>query len=72
MDKETIKKNFVDASMLMYKAKKTARETDLYLKKLNNHVLPRCRSADITSDIVNSRLFKTLFITHKFHILRYS
>lgn len=68
MDKETIMKNFVNTSMLMYKAKKTARETDLYLKKLNNNVLPRCRSAIITSDIVNSRLFKILLITHKYHI----
>lgn len=56
MDKEIVKKDFVNAFSLINKAKKTARETDFYLKKLNEKVLPRCQSADITSD-KSKRLF---------------
>lgn len=47
-----VKNDFVNASTLIYKAKKKARETDLYLKKLHEKVLPRCQSANITSNIV--------------------
>ncbi|XP_025203785.1 putative uncharacterized protein DDB_G0282133 isoform X2 [Melanaphis sacchari] len=52
MNKEMVKNDFVNASTLIYKAKKKARETDLYLKNIHEKVLPRCHSADITSDIV--------------------
>lgn len=55
-DKEIVKKDFVNASLLINKVKKTARETDLYLKKLNKNVLPRCQSADITSDMIKRLL----------------
>lgn len=58
MDKEIVKKDFVNASSLINKAKKTARETDFYLKKLNEKVLPRCQSADISSDITKRSFFK--------------
>jgi len=51
-----VKKDFVNTSTLIYKAKKKGREADLYLKKLHEKVLPRCQSANITSDIVK-RLF---------------
>lgn len=56
INKEMVKNDFVNASILINKAKKKARETDLYLKKLHEKVLPRCQAADITSDIVK-RLF---------------
>eukprot|EP00102_Acyrthosiphon_pisum_P021137 XP_016658347.1 PREDICTED: probable serine/threonine-protein kinase DDB_G0283337 [Acyrthosiphon pisum] len=52
-----VKNDFVNASTLINKAKKKARETDLYLKNLHEKVLPRCQSADITSDIVERDLY---------------
>ncbi|XP_060835044.1 putative uncharacterized protein DDB_G0286901 [Rhopalosiphum padi] len=57
LNKEMVKNDFVNASTLIYKAKKKARETDLYLKKLHEKVLPRCQSADITSDIVKRDIY---------------
>uniref|UniRef100_A0A2S2PRH9 Uncharacterized protein n=1 Tax=Schizaphis graminum TaxID=13262 RepID=A0A2S2PRH9_SCHGA len=57
MNKEIVKNDFVNASTLIYKAKKKAKETDLYLKKLHEKVLPRCQSTDITSDIVKRLIF---------------
>jgi len=51
-----VKNDFVNASTLIYKAKKKARETDLYLKKLHEEVIPRCQFENITSDIIK-RLF---------------
>jgi len=62
------KNDFVNASTLINKAKKKARETDLYLKNLHEKVLPRCHSADITSDIVK-RLF---LIVCKYNVYLYS
>jgi len=56
MNNEMIKNDFVNASTLINNAKKKAKETDLYLKKLHEKILPRCQSADITSNIVK-RLF---------------
>lgn len=56
MNNEIIKNDFVNASTLINNAKKKAKETDLYLRKLHEKILPRCQSAYITSDIVK-RLF---------------
>ncbi|XP_050421656.1 uncharacterized protein LOC126834066 isoform X3 [Adelges cooleyi] len=55
VDKEAVKEDFVNASMLIAQAKKMAKETDLYLKNLNDVILPRCRSADVTSDLIKKR-----------------
>lgn len=52
MDKKLTTKDFVDTSMLIPQAKKTASETDLYVKNLNEIILPRFQSARITSDLV--------------------
>lgn len=52
VNKEIIKNEFVNASMLINKAKKAARETDMYLKNLNENILPRCQSAYITREIM--------------------
>ncbi|XP_022168201.1 MATH and LRR domain-containing protein PFE0570w-like isoform X2 [Myzus persicae] len=57
MNNEMIKNDFVNASTLINKAKKKAKETDLYLKKLHEKILPRCQSADITSDIVKRDIY---------------
>ncbi|XP_060862265.1 metacaspase-2-like isoform X2 [Metopolophium dirhodum] len=57
INKEMVKNDFVNASTLINKAKKKARETDLYLKNLHEKVLPRCQSADITSDIVKRDIY---------------
>ncbi|CAI6343996.1 unnamed protein product [Macrosiphum euphorbiae] len=57
INKEMVKNDFVNASALINKAKKKARETDLYLKNLHEKVLPRCQSADITSDIVKRDIY---------------
>ncbi|XP_015363595.1 PREDICTED: uncharacterized protein LOC107161627 [Diuraphis noxia] len=56
MNNEIIKNDFVNASILINNAKKKAKETDLYLKKLHEKILPRCQSADITSDIVKRNI----------------
>ncbi|VVC43513.1 Hypothetical protein CINCED_3A019814 [Cinara cedri] len=49
--KDASKKDFVNTCLLINKAKKTAKEADLYLRKINEQFLPKFRSADITSDI---------------------
>lgn len=56
MDLEIIKTAVVNASSFINKAKMMAREADVYLNKLSDQVLPRCRSTDITSNIMK-RLF---------------
>lgn len=60
LNKEMVKKDFVNTSTLIYKAKKKGRETDLYLKKLHEKVLPRCQSANITSDIVKRDIYSDI------------
>ncbi|KAF0768430.1 putative serine/threonine-protein kinase isoform X2 [Aphis craccivora] len=60
LNKEMVKKDFVNTSTLIYKAKKKGREADLYLKKLHEKVLPRCQSANITSDIVKRDIYSDI------------
>ncbi|XP_050056040.1 uncharacterized protein LOC114125811 isoform X3 [Aphis gossypii] len=60
INKEMVKNDFVNASTLIYKAKKKARETDLYLKKLHEEVIPRCQFENITSDIIKRDIYSDI------------
>lgn len=57
VDKEISMNNFVNQSFLINKAKKKAREADLYLKKLNEIVLPRSQFTDTTSDTIKRLMY---------------
>lgn len=50
IDKNALKKDFVNANLLINQAKKIVSKTDLEIKKINDIILPRFRSAVITSD----------------------
>ncbi|KAE9537684.1 hypothetical protein AGLY_006707, partial [Aphis glycines] len=60
INKEMVKNDFVNSSTLIYKAKKKARETDLYLKKLHEEVIPRCQFENITSDIIKRDIYSDI------------
>lgn len=56
-------KNHVEESLFFKKVKSTTKSADKYVQMLNNQVLPRCQTAEITSDIVQ-RLFSCIYIIY--------
>lgn len=52
VNKNIVNNEFVNSSTLINKAKQLARETNFYLKKLNESILPKCQSAYITNEII--------------------
>lgn len=56
MNKKAVKNEFMNSSSLINNAKKVTRETNSYLKNLNENILPRCQSGHITSEVIKRLL----------------